>query len=171
MDSTEMIFMFREFFRRSPAVAALIATLMAASGCDQKQNKFIPPPPPRVTVSRPVQQTVTDYLYLTGNTQAVDQVQLQARVEGFLKSIHFSDGDYVKKGDLLFLIEQDVYQAKVQQAEGQLAGVQAHLLRASQEYEREVALLKQNAAALIAILFVPVYYVLMVRLSQWGDRS
>jgi len=122
MDSTERVFMFGGFFRRSPAMSVLIATLIVASGCDQKQNKFVPPPPPRVTVSRPVQQAVTDYLYLTGNTQAVDQVQLQARVEGFLKSIHLSDGDYVKKGDLLFLIEQDVYQTKVQQAEGQPAG-------------------------------------------------
>jgi len=125
----------------------LIATLVSTAGCDQKQNKFVPPPPPQVTVRQPEQQAVTDYLYLTGNTQAVDQVQLVARVEGFLTSIHFTDGDYVKKGDLLFLIEQDVYQSKVRQAEGQLAGVQARLLRASQEYERELTLFKQNAAA------------------------
>jgi RND family efflux transporter MFP subunit len=117
------------------------------AGCDQKENKFVPPPPPQVTVSRPAQQAVTDYLYLTGNTQAMDQAQLDARVEGFLTSIHFKDGDYVKKGDLLFLIEQDVYKAKVQQAEGQLAASQAQLLRASQEYERQVTLLKQNATA------------------------
>jgi RND family efflux transporter MFP subunit len=90
---------------------------------------------------------VTDYLYLTGNTQAVDQVQLDARVEGFLTSIHFKDGDYVKKGDLLFLIEQGTYKAKVQQAEGQLAAAQAQLLRAGQEYDRQLSLLKQNATA------------------------
>jgi RND family efflux transporter MFP subunit len=100
-----------------------------------------------VTVTRPTVQPVTDFIYLTGNTQAVDQVQLEARVEGFLTSIHFKDGDYVKKGDLLFVIEQDVYKSKVQQADGQLAVAQAQLLRASQEYDRQVSLLKQNATA------------------------
>jgi len=139
--------MTRGLFRWTPAMAALIAALVFAAGCDQKENKFVPPPPPPVTVSRPAQQPVTDYLYLTGNTQAVDQVQLDARIEGFLTSIHFKDGDYVKKGDLLFLIEPDIYKAKVQQAEGQLAAAQAQLLRASQEYDRQLSLLKQNATA------------------------
>jgi RND family efflux transporter MFP subunit len=128
-------------------MAALIATLVSTTGCDQKENKFVPPPPPPVTVTHPTVQPVTDFIYLTGNTQAVDQVQLEARVEGFLTSIHFKDGDYVKKGDLLFVIEQDVYKSKVQQAEGQLAAAQAQLLRASQEYDRQVSLLKQNATA------------------------
>jgi RND family efflux transporter MFP subunit len=128
-------------------MAILIAMLVSTAGCDQKENKFVPPPPPPVTVSRPVEQPVTEYIHLTGNTQAVDQVQLDARVEGLLTSIHFKDGDLVKKGDLLFLIEQDIYKAKVQQAEGQLAAAQAQLLRAGQEYDRQVSLLKQNATA------------------------
>jgi RND family efflux transporter MFP subunit len=140
--------MTRGFFRWwAPAMTVLIAALVLAAGCDQQENKFVPPPPPQVTVSRPAQQPVTDYLYLTGNTQAVDQVQLEARVEGFLTSIHFKDGDVVKKGDLLFLIEPDTYRARVQQAEGQLAAAQAQLLRASQEYDRQLALLRQNATA------------------------
>jgi len=139
--------MTRGLFRWAPALAVLIAALVFTAGCDQKENKFVPPPPPQVTVRRPAQQPVTDYLYLTGNTQAVDQVQLDARIEGFLTSIHFKDGDYVKKGDLLFLIEPDIYKAKVQQAEGQLAAAQAQLLRASQEYDRQLSLLKQNATA------------------------
>ena len=143
MNPTKMMSL--KLFRCAPAIAAMIATLVSATGCDRKQNKFVPPPPPRVTVSRPVQQAATDYLYLTGNTEAVEQAQLQARVEGFLTGIHFNDGDYVKKGDLLFLIEQDVYQAKVQEAEGQLAAVQAQLLQANQEYDRQVSLVKQNA--------------------------
>ncbi len=139
--------MTRRLLRFTPAMALLAAALASATGCDRKENTFVPPPPPPVTVSRPAQQPVTDYLYLTGNTQAVDQVQLDARVEGFLTSIHFKDGDYVKKGDLLFLIEQGTYKAKVQQAEGQLAAAQAQLLRAGQEYDRQLALLKQNATA------------------------
>lgn len=139
--------MIRCFNRCVLATAAGVAMLVCVAACDRKENQFVPPPPPPVTVTRPVQQPVTDYIYLTGNTQAVDQVQLEARVEGFLTSIHFKDGDFVKKGDLLFLIEQDPYRAKVQQAEGQLAAAQAQLLRAGQEYDRQMALLKQNATA------------------------
>ena len=138
----------RCFSRCALAMAAGIMVLVAMAACDRKENAFVPPPPPPVTVSRPVQQSVTDYLYLSGNTQAVDQVQLEARVEGFLTSIHFKDGDFVKKGDLLFVIEQDPYKAKVQQSEGQLAAAQAQLLRASQEYNRQLSLLKQNATAM-----------------------
>jgi membrane fusion protein, multidrug efflux system len=137
----------RSVFRCASAMAVLIAALVFSAGCDQKENKFVAPPPPQVTVAQPVEQPVTDYLYLTGNTQAVDQVQLDARVEGFLTSIHFKDGELVKKGDLLFVIEQDQYKAKVQQAEGQLAAAQAQLLRAGQEYDRQLSLLKQNATA------------------------
>jgi RND family efflux transporter MFP subunit len=139
--------MMRGLFRCAPATTIFVAMVLFAAGCDQKENKFVSPPPPAVTVSRPAQQPVTDYLYMTGNTQAVDQVQLEARVEGFLTSIHFKDGDYVKKGDLLFLIEPDMYKAKVQLAEGQLAAAQAQLLRAGQEYDRQLSLLKQNATS------------------------
>ncbi|MFO7707857.1 MAG: efflux RND transporter periplasmic adaptor subunit [Desulfobacterales bacterium] len=139
--------MTRGVFRYTTAMALLIAALVFPAGCEQRENKFVPPPPPPVTVARPTEQPVTDNIYLTGNTQAVDQVQLDARVEGFLTSIHFKDGDFVKKGDLLFLIEQDQYKAKVQQADGRLAAAQAQLLRTGQEYDRQLSLLKQNATA------------------------
>jgi RND family efflux transporter MFP subunit len=139
--------MIRGVFRFAPALAVLIPTLVSSVGCDRQENKFIPPPPPPVTVSRPAEQPVTDCIYLTGNTQAVDQVQLEARVEGFLTSIHFKDGGLVKKGDLLFLIEEEPYKAKAQQAEGQLAAAKAQLQRAAQEYARQEALMKQNATA------------------------
>jgi membrane fusion protein, multidrug efflux system len=129
------------------ALAALVTFLVFCAACDQRENKFVPPPAPQVAVSPPEQRSVTDYLDLTGNTQAVDRVHLVARVDGFLTSIHFQDGDYVKKGDLLFLIEQDVYKARLQQAEGKLTEGQAQLVRASQEYDRQITLLKQNATA------------------------
>jgi RND family efflux transporter MFP subunit len=139
--------MIRRLLRFAPAAALLAAALASATGCDRQENTFVAPPPPPVTVGRPVERPVTDYIHLTGNSQAVDQVQLEARVEGFLAGIHFKDGEIVKKGVLLFTIEPDVYKAKVKQAEGQLAAAQAQLLRASQEYDRQLSLLKQNATA------------------------
>ena len=134
--------------RRTALLLLAVAVLpLIHGGCERQENKFVAPPPPPVNVSRPEVRPVTDYLNLTGNTQSVDQVKLQARVEGFLTAIHFNDGDYVKKGDLLFTIEQDTYKAKVLQAEGQLGAAQAQQLRAAQEYARQQALLKQNATA------------------------
>jgi multidrug efflux system membrane fusion protein len=128
-------------------LAPLIVLFALAGGCGEKENKFAPPPPPQVTVSRPLEKPVTNYLEFTGNTQAVDQVELQARVEGFLSSIHFKDGDFVRKGDLLFTIEQQQYQAKVQEAEGRVAATEAQLLRAQEEYDRQLYLFKENATA------------------------
>jgi RND family efflux transporter MFP subunit len=125
----------------------VILALALLGGCGQKENKFAPPPPPQVTVSRPLEKPVTDYLELTGNTQAVDQVELQARIEGFLTSIHFKDGDFVRKGDLLFIIEQRQYRAKLEEAQGRLAAAEALVLRANQEYERQLGLLAENATS------------------------
>ena len=88
---------------------------MFLAGC-KEENRYVPPPPPEVGVSRPVQRTVTDYLELTGQTAAVNSIDLVARVEGFLQSVEVPDGSLVKKGQLLFRIEPDVYQAKLDQA-------------------------------------------------------
>jgi RND family efflux transporter MFP subunit len=139
--------MTRPSFRLTQVLLPVLVVVALISGCGQKENKFAPPPPPQVTVSRPLEKPVTDYLELTGNTQAVDQVELQARVEGFLTSIHFKDGDFVKKGDLLFTIEQRQYQAKLEEAQGRLASAQALLLRATQEYERQQGLFAENATS------------------------
>ena len=78
-----------------------------------ERNVYAPPPPPQVTVSQPTRQPVTDYLEFTGNTQAINTVQLRARVQGFLEKVFFKDGDLVKKGQLLFLIQQNTYQGQV----------------------------------------------------------
>jgi membrane fusion protein, multidrug efflux system len=102
--------------------------------------------PPVVTVAKPVTRTVTDYLSFTGNTAPTDSVTLVARVEGYLEKNHFTDGSWVKKGDLLFTIQQDQYKAQLQQAEAQLAAQKASLWHATTELARYTALLKEDAA-------------------------
>jgi len=72
-----------------------------------KEKTPPPPPPPTVTVAQPVERTVTDYLELAGNTQAIETVQLVARVSGYLDTDFFQDGQLVKGGQLLFLIQQN----------------------------------------------------------------
>jgi RND family efflux transporter MFP subunit len=100
---------------------------------------------------RPRAQTVSDFLEVTGNASAVNQVKLIARVVGFLDKIHFEDGALVSKGDLLFTIQQDQYKAQLQQAQAQLQGQQAALLYAKTEVARYTALVKRDAATQVDV--------------------
>jgi len=102
---------------------------------------------PVVTVAPPFKQPVTDYLEFTGNADASETVQLQARVSGFLTKAAFKDGDFVKQGDLLFEIEPEPYAAKVKLAQAAVAGAAAELQRATLEYNRQLDLVKKNAVA------------------------
>ena len=127
-------------------VRAIFWMILLITGCEEK-NKYVPPPPPEVTVAQPVREKVTGYLEFTGNTQAIKTVQLTARVQGYLEKVLFQDGDLVKQGQLLFLIEQSQYQARLQQAEAQVLQVKAQLAHAETELVRFSGLLQQNAAA------------------------
>ncbi|HEY8035121.1 MAG TPA: efflux RND transporter periplasmic adaptor subunit [Methylobacter sp.] len=122
----------------------IIAILSA--GCEDK-NTYAPPPPPQVTVSQPIRQQVSEYLEFTGNTQAFNSVQLVARVQGYLEKVLFHDGDKVKMGQPLFLIQQDTYQAHLKQAEAQVLQQKASLNHAQTELDRFSDLRQQHAAA------------------------
>jgi RND family efflux transporter MFP subunit len=119
--------------------------LLLAAGC----NKAPPPspPPPKVTISLPLRREVTEYLGLTGNTQASNTVQLVARVPGYLDKVFFQDGQMVKKGQPLFLIQQDTYLAGLRQAEGQVLSQRAQLVYAQGQLKRYLNLLPQKAAS------------------------
>lgn len=103
-------------------------------------------PPPTIPVVRPKVQTVTDYVEVTGNAASTNTVKLIARIEGYLEKLHFADGALVKKGDLLFTIQQDQYKAQLQQAQAQLMAQQAALFYAKTEVARYTALLRKDAA-------------------------
>jgi len=127
------------------AYAVFLVFLFFPAGCKKKPPP--PSPPPKVTVAQPLRREVTDYLELTGNTQAVNSVQLVARVAGYLDKVLFHDGQMVKKGQLLFLIQQDTYMAGLQQAEGQVSALEAQLEYAQSQLIRYTNLLPQKAAA------------------------
>ncbi len=126
-------------------LAGLLLTVPA--GCGKKQQASFAFPPPKVTVSRPEWRDIVDYLDVSGNTQAENTVQLPARVEGYLLGVYFKDGDIVKKGQLLFLIQQDTYNAQLQQAEGNVQNQEALLKHAQIEFARYSKLYAQKAAA------------------------
>jgi RND family efflux transporter MFP subunit len=113
------------------------AALLGSCG---RSNQYQPPPPPSVSVSKPLRMPVTDYLQVTGSVAASKTVDLVARVEGYLRSVNFQDGSLVKKGQLLFLIQPEPYQAN-------LAANQAQLLNAQSEYERQLRMIKENATS------------------------
>jgi RND family efflux transporter MFP subunit len=138
--------MIRGLFRCAPAMAVLVAMVVSTAGCDRKENKFVPPPP-KVTVSKPVRQEVTDYLEFTGKTQAVNTVQLVARVQGYLEKVLFRDGEIAKKGVLLFQIQQDTYRAMLKEAEGNVLTQRARVDHARIEFARNNDLYRQKAGA------------------------
>jgi len=135
--------------RRIGRVAAWITVsvlLALQAGC-KEQPKPQPPPPPKVTVAQPVRQAVTDNLDLTGNTQAIYTVQLVARIVGYLEKVLFQDGQRVKKGQPLFVIQQNTYEDNLRQAEATISQYRAQLQYAESQLTRFSNLIQQNAAA------------------------
>src|SRR6202051_1098198 len=115
--------------------AVAILSLIALSGC--AQNTFVPPPPPKVEVAIPVQRPITRYLETAGNTAPIKSVDLVARVQGFLQSIDYKDGTFVKEGTTLFTIEPETYKLKLEQAQAAEAGAQASLKQAEADFKRQ----------------------------------
>ena len=126
-------------------LAAAALALVALAGCEQ--NTYAPPPPPKVDVAVPVQRSITRYLEATGNTAPVKQVDLVARVAGFLQSIDYTDGAFVKEGTQLFTIEPETYKLKLDQAQAAQAGAQASLKQAELDFQRQSDLVARQAVS------------------------
>ncbi len=126
--------------------AGVVASALLLAACEQ-QNRYVPPPPPRVTVATPAQQKVTRYLEATGYTAAVNSANLVARVQGFLQEVKYRDGDLVKQGTVLFVIEPEPYRIKLEQAQAAEAAAEATLKQAEADYKRQVDLVSRQAAS------------------------
>ena len=129
-------------FRGHPHRVLLVLPLVGLAvlaGC-KKQNAYSPPPPAKVGVAHPLKKEITPVLELTGNAQAVNQVDLVARVQGFLQEIDYQDGAAAKQGDTLFVIEPTPYQARLQQAQAGVSSAEAVLVQAQAEYQRQASL-------------------------------
>src|SRR3569833_1654431 len=101
-------------------------TARGLAGCDNKPAAS-GPPLPAVTVSKPLQERITEWDEYTGRFVAVSTVEVRARVSGFIESLHFKDGQVVKQGDLLFIIDQRPYKLAVDQAKAELDHTQTKL--------------------------------------------
>jgi RND family efflux transporter MFP subunit len=122
-----------------------IAAFGVLSACEQ--NSFVPPPPPKVEVAAPVQRGVTRYLEATGNAAPIKNVDLVARVQGFLQSINYQDGTFVKQGTTLFTIEPETYKLKLEQAQAAETGAQASLKQAEADFKRQTDLVQRQAVS------------------------
>src|SRR4051794_4065627 len=125
--------------------AFAVAAMGILSACEQ--NTFVPPPPAKVDVAVPVQRAFTRYLEATGNTAAIKNVDLVARVQGFLQSINYKDGAFVKEGTSLFTIEPDTYKLKLEQAQAAESGAQASVRQAEADFKRQQELVQRQAVS------------------------
>ena len=150
---------------------ASLAALGVLAACGQS-NTYVAPPPPKVTVAKPVEQKVTRYFEATGrvrramsvvkkrtgphedtireyriNAAAVNSANLVARVQGFLTEIKYTDGAAVKKGEHLFTIEPEPYQLRLQQAQAAEASADATVKQTEADFERQQELVQRQAAS------------------------
>jgi membrane fusion protein, multidrug efflux system len=128
----------------TPIIAVLA---LALSGCDQKPVAQAAVAPPPVTVAEPTKRTVTDWDEFTGRFDAVEEVQVRARVGGFVTGVEFRDGAIVNAGDLLYLIDARPFEAVAAQADGQLSDARAKAELGKRELDRALMLQQsQNVA-------------------------
>jgi membrane fusion protein (multidrug efflux system) len=119
-------------------LSLVLATACLIAGCEPA-NKYIPPPPPEVTVSTPVRRSVVSYMEYTGTTKAIETVDLRARVKGFLKQRLFREGEEVKQGKLLLVIDEEPFHVTLEIAQAKLEAAQAGVKKAEESKAREVA--------------------------------
>lgn len=132
--------------KQAAAIVLALAVLLPLGAC-KPENKFAAPPPPKVQVAEPAQRKINRYIEATGNFSPVNQVDLVARVSGFLQAISYRDGAMVKSGAPLFTIEQRPYLNQLKEAQATQAATEAQLKQAEAEYVRQSTLGKQDFAA------------------------
>lgn len=124
-----------------PALCGLLA--IATASCGKKEAPA--PQPPDVKVASVLQKDVPIYVEAIGQTRGSTEIEVRARVEGFIQTIDFKEGNPVRKGQLLYTIDPSQYQAALAQAKGTLAEAEAQLARARQDVVRYEPLVAKNA--------------------------
>jgi multidrug efflux system membrane fusion protein len=121
---------------------------LGLTGCNQQPNDALAAPqapPMPVKVSQVLEQPVTDFADFTGRTSAVDSVKLRARVWGHLQKIEFTEGADVKKGQVLFVIDQRTYKAALARSDAEVSQTEARFKRLEAEYKRAQNLARKDA--------------------------
>jgi multidrug efflux system membrane fusion protein len=132
-------------YRPSAARAAAISLALFLAACGQGTPPA--PPAPAVTVAAPVRQKLVDRDEYVGRFVAVDAVEIRARVSGYLEKVHFTDGQLVKAGDLLFTLDQRPFRASLDQAKADLARAKSQVDLSAADLARAETLLQQKTIA------------------------
>lgn len=129
--------------------AAILGQLL---GCGNSQENHVAAadqtPPPKVKVAQPLQKEVLEWDEYTGRIEAMETVEVRARVDGYLDKVNFKAGDLIKKGDLLFVIDPRPYRAELNRAEGELEQARARLELAKNDFQRAERMLRSKAISL-----------------------
>ncbi len=141
--------------RRSSLLPILVVLLLLGGIGYALRGTFAPvpqpvvgaPPPPTVTVSAPRQTRLAAWTTFTGQFSAVDRVEIRAQVSGYLTEIHFTDGQLVKKGDLLFVIDPRPYEIALATAKAQVETAQATLGLSKKQLSRTTDLMRSDFAS------------------------
>ena len=133
-----------------PSVSAMRRAIVAVSlatfvvGCGDSAQKPAAPPPPAVTIAKPVKRTVADFDEYVGRFVAVSSVEVRARVSGYLEAVHFKDGQNVKQGDLLFTIDKRPFQNAADQARANVTQAKSNLAFTEADYTRGQQLVRDK---------------------------
>jgi RND family efflux transporter MFP subunit len=129
-----------------PAVAAAVLTLLL-QGCRSEADTQAAAPAPQVTVASALEREVQEWDEFTGRLEAVESVEVRPRVTGYIESVNFAEGSLVKKGDLLFVIDQRPYRAELDKAQAELARAVARAELSATDVERSEKLLGVKAVS------------------------
>ncbi len=133
--------------RRLKIIAVSVLATGALYGCSQKSEAQGPPPAAPVTVAVPLAERVVDWDDFTGRFEATSSVEVRARVGGFIQAVHFRDGDYVRRGQLLFTLDPRPAQAQLASARAALTQAQTQLALARTVLTRSEGLLASQAVS------------------------
>jgi multidrug efflux pump subunit AcrA (membrane-fusion protein) len=131
--------------RRLKWLPLLLLPAVVALGCGRTQPQLAPAPPPEVQVATPLTRQVTDFEEYTGRTEAVNSVDVRARVSGYLDRVEFKDGDDIKEGAVIAVIDPRPYEAEVARTTANLRSAEAKAALSRTLAERGQALLAQKA--------------------------
>ncbi len=132
-------------WRALAATGLAAAVALAVAGCDSRAQDSAVPPPPEVGVAEVLSERVQDWSDATGRISAVDSVELRPRVSGYVQRVAYAEGDEVKQGDLLFVIDPRPYRAALQRADAELARARADAQLATTRHTRAQSLVEASA--------------------------
>lgn len=125
----------------------LVLLFLSLVACNKEEQKAAPPPPPLVKVAEAITRDVPTYSEAIGQTIGNKEIEISARVEGFLETMDFKEGTFVKKGQVLYTIDSRPFRASLAQSQADLAKSEAELVRAHQDVQRYEPLVQKNAVS------------------------